>query len=393
MKEKKSKVKANMKIEYKRPSELEYKTFPFEVKSFREDENYFYFEGYLSTFGNEDRGKDVVVKGAFIESLKEHDPSLLWSHKSGDPPLGVFDSLAEDDFGLYIKARMPKEDIFVKKRIMPQMKIGSIKSMSIGYSIMGEDGAEYSEDGLVRLLKRLFLWEGSLVTIPMNERATVKTKAAIPFQEGLPIADRTRKWDSVLAVGRIRDFTGAEDGGLEDPEVQTRYKKAFLWFDEENPDLFGAYKMPIVDIIDGRPQGVPRAIFAAAAALQGARGGVFLPSEDRPRVLRTVEKYYEKMGLESPFGKTFRIDDFAAMPIREMEKLFHGGVRMSKKSSEMLVTFVKKGLSGDHSTKDKKGLSGDHSTKDKNGGEPAKEDWSSVLDSLNVLNKQVNGEK
>ena len=125
-----------------RPSKLEYKTFPFEVKSFRQDEKYFYFEGYLSTFGNEDRGGDVAVKGCTIESLKEHTPSLLWSHK-GDEPLGVFDSLVEDEFGLYVKARMPIDDTLVKGRIIPQMEIGSIKSMSIGYAVWGEKGALY----------------------------------------------------------------------------------------------------------------------------------------------------------------------------------------------------------------------------------------------------------
>ena len=47
-------------------------TVPFEIKKTNEDEKYFTFSGYASTFGNRDRGGDVVVKGAFIESLKKN---------------------------------------------------------------------------------------------------------------------------------------------------------------------------------------------------------------------------------------------------------------------------------------------------------------------------------
>ena len=114
--------------------ELKYKTVDFKEQTFKEDEKYFWFEGYLSTFGNIDRGGDVIEKGAFAESLKELIPHLFWMHKS-DEPLGVYDSVVEDQNGLYVKGRLPKDDKFVSDRVIPQMKIGSIKSMSIGYSV------------------------------------------------------------------------------------------------------------------------------------------------------------------------------------------------------------------------------------------------------------------
>ena len=61
---------------------LEYKNLSFEIKEFNNDDpDYFYFEGYGSTFGNIDRGNDVVVKGAFVESLKGQMPKLLYNIK------------------------------------------------------------------------------------------------------------------------------------------------------------------------------------------------------------------------------------------------------------------------------------------------------------------------
>lgn len=329
----------NMK-KIKLPTKIDGKLiFPFEMKDFSQDEEYFYFEGYLSTFGNEDRGGDIVEKGAFIESLKEHIPSLLWMHKS-DQPLGVFDEMREDGVGLWVKGRMPLEDKFVRDRIIPQMKIGSIKSMSIGYSIWGKDGATYAKD--VRHLNKLFLWEGSLVTIPMNDMANLKTKAAMPFSEEMPIAPRSMPWDELAALGRVREWAGTEDDGLQDPEVQEKYRQAFLWYDQEDQDVFGSYKLMIADIVEGVLTVVPRAVFAAAGRLKGARGGVwFWFEEDRPSVMRTVEKYYEKMDLSSPFGKSFRIDDFKAHDAPALEDLFRSGASMSRKSAMILISALK----------------------------------------------------
>ncbi|PZN25900.1 MAG: hypothetical protein DIU71_19115, partial [Proteobacteria bacterium] len=46
---------------------------------------------------------------------------------------------------------------------------------------------------------------------------------------------------------------------------------------------------------------VPRAIFAAAAAVQGARGGVDIPADEMPAVRRHLARYYRKMGETPPW--------------------------------------------------------------------------------------------
>lgn len=150
--------------------EKKHLNFGFEIKATSDQgSEFFEFEGYLSTFGNVDHGGDVVLKGAFTESLKERMPSLLWQHDMCEP-VGVFTEVLEDDYGLYVKAKMPKSDSLVSGRIMPQMKVGSVRTMSIGFYVMSQDDIEYRENG-VRALKKVTLVEGSLVTVPMNDRA------------------------------------------------------------------------------------------------------------------------------------------------------------------------------------------------------------------------------
>lgn len=311
---------------------------PFEVKQITEDADYFIFEGYASTFGNVDYGNDAVVKGAFIETVAELMGSnktgklpALWQHDCDDP-IGSYTELREDNYGLFVKGRLPKADTFVSGRVMPQMKAESVTAMSIGYSVI-----DYAIEGGVRLLKKLKLWEISLVTTPMNPMAEITGfKSAVAYQD-LPLASRDREWDSTAAIERVRPFLDSSDSPSD------AYRRAFLWFDETNSEEFGGYKLPIADVIDGTLAAVPRAIFAAAAAMSGARGGVDIPEEDRPAVIANINKYYAKMDLESPFNQksAVRLDDLSILTERDLEKLFKSGVCFTNQTSKRLASALK----------------------------------------------------
>jgi hypothetical protein len=112
-----------------------------------------------------------------------------------------------------------------------------------------------------------------------------------------PLADRERKWDADAAQRRVRKWAGAEE------KPNARYRKAFVWYDNDKEKNFSSYKLPIADVIDGNLMAVPRAVFAAAAVIEGARGGVDIPERDIPRVKSHLAKYYKKIGEEPPWKK------------------------------------------------------------------------------------------
>jgi hypothetical protein len=118
----------------------------------------------------------------------------------------------------------------------------------------------------------------------------------VSFQD-LPLADRGRRWDSAAADRRVRRWAGAEE------QPNQRYRKAFVWYDGENKDKFTAYKLQIADVIDGQLRAVPRAVFAAAAIMQGSRGGVDLPRKEIPRVRSHLGRYYRKLGEQPPWAR------------------------------------------------------------------------------------------
>lgn len=313
---------------------------PFEVKNVMEesqaDMDVYVFEGYASTFGNVDRGNDVVQSGAFEKCIKEYASKsqkmpVLWQHDMTEP-IGVYIDMREDSRGLYVKGVLPKADAFVRDRVMPQMRVGSVSSMSIGYVTK-----DYAYDGDIRNIKEAELLETSLVTIPMNTQAIVTNfKAAVPFQD-LPLGERNESWDSGQAVMRVRMALDSED------QPSSDYKNAFLWYDENEPDNFGSYKLPIANIRDDRLYAVPRAIFAAAAALRGARGGVDIPDADRAGVITNIERYYRKMGLESPFQerRCLRLDDVESIPdTRTLERNLTKGVFFSEKAAKSVAKLL-----------------------------------------------------
>lgn len=106
----------------------------------------------------------------------------------------------------------------------------------------------------------------------------------------LPLASRGREWDSSAATRRVGEWAGGDDL---DP---ARYRRAFFYQDEDSdPSLKGSYKLPFADVIDGRLTAVPRAIFAVAGVLEGARGGVDIPDSDKETIRRRVSAWYRRM--------------------------------------------------------------------------------------------------
>ena len=114
------------------------------------------------------------------------------------------------------------------------------------------------------------------------------------FQD-LPLADRGRRWDGAAAEKRVREWSGATE------KPNNKYREAHVWYDADAKDNFTAYKLLIADVIDGRLTAVPRGIFAAAAVMQGSRGGVDLPTGDINRVKSHLAKYYAKMDDKAPW--------------------------------------------------------------------------------------------
>lgn len=169
--------------------ELKYIERPFEVKAVDEDGT---FTGYGSVFGNVDSYDEIVAPGAFAESLAAWKassklPPVLWQHRSGEP-VGPHLEMSEDTHGLFLKGQLLVDDVQRAREARALMKAKAVNGLSIGF-VPREDS--YDRVTGIRTLKKVDLWEVSIVTFPANPQAQIaNVKSAIDALEDLDALER-----------------------------------------------------------------------------------------------------------------------------------------------------------------------------------------------------------
>lgn len=151
---------------------------PLDVKAVSDDGT---IEGYGSVFGNVDSYGEVVVPGAFTQSLvdakrKGRSIKMLWQHDPSQP-IGLWNDLAEDSKGLWVKGTLLKDVSTMAREAHGLLKAGALDGLSIGYRTLDAEPDE-KRPGVI-LLKKLELLEVSPVTFAANERARVEVVKAI----------------------------------------------------------------------------------------------------------------------------------------------------------------------------------------------------------------------
>lgn len=132
-----------------------------------------YFEGYASLFGKIDLGKDIILPGAFQQSLRRKGAKgikMLFQHDPNEP-IGIWLDIKEDRLGLYVKGRL-MQDVARAREVHSLMQAGALDGLSIGFRTL--EGHRDSKTG-IRRLKKIDLWEISIVTFPMQTEARVQS--------------------------------------------------------------------------------------------------------------------------------------------------------------------------------------------------------------------------
>jgi HK97 family phage prohead protease len=167
-------------------------------------------EGYVSVFGNVDQGGDVVMPGAFRNTLR------YWSKQAQPLPLiadhelstaGVIGSVhdaREDATGLLVRARFSSDA--KAQSVRTKMIEGHVRGMSFTYEAVKHHLGTVAGKS-VRYLQELKLFEATVTPFPMNTLAVGSAKAAMTSG----------------AVNDLPDsaFAYIEPGGSKDAEGKT----------------------------------------------------------------------------------------------------------------------------------------------------------------------------
>jgi len=267
---------------------LEYKAarLPFEIKErVSTDGGGWEVAGYASTFGGDpDAMGDVVVPGAFAESIAQRPTKFLYEHQT---PIGYQLEIREDEKGLF--GRWAIIDTMAGTDAYKLMKGGVLDSLSIGYI---PEEVVVREDG-VRLLMKCLVLEVSGVAIPANANAVITDvkdlKKAIGSHQ---TAVSSSGWDGAADEKRLKAGQSA-----------AYYRRAYAWADPEgDPTTKAAYRFIHHEVdADGNVGAANlRAASAGIGVLNGGRGGTTIPDADRAGVYRHLAAHLKSGDREPP---------------------------------------------------------------------------------------------
>lgn len=160
--------------------------------------------------------------------------------------------------------------------------------------------------------------------------------------KGLPLAPRDAEFDNDDAVKRIAAWAGVTAGGADTEKL----RRAFMFYDTRLPPTDPtSYRLPVGDVINGKLTLIYHAIYAAAALISGAHGGLpNVPPEDQAELRNVISEIYPEMAsafndssIRAPWdrsaqeGVQLSMDQFAATEPYGDVKYADPGYRDNKK--------------------------------------------------------------
>jgi HK97 family phage prohead protease len=133
----------------------------FEIKA--DNDNTGRITGYGAYYDNVDNGRDVIKSGAFNKINRS--VKMLYEHRE---LIGLWDTIKEDSKGLIVEGNINTKT--TKGADAYELaKSGALTDMSVGFK---SQDFTYDNKG-IRTITKADLYEVSLVSFPMNEKANI----------------------------------------------------------------------------------------------------------------------------------------------------------------------------------------------------------------------------
>lgn len=165
------------------------RAFPLEVRESVSTDSDLSIEGYAAVFDGEANiwglWREVILPGAFAESLTSRDQVALWDHDTGRPLARKSKGtlvLREDDHGLHVKIKMDPENTD-HRNYHRSIARGDVGGMSFMGEVELQDWEEFEAPALdVRKLKKISLWEVSTTVFPAYETTEVEARSIMDMR-------------------------------------------------------------------------------------------------------------------------------------------------------------------------------------------------------------------
>lgn len=157
---------------------IEHKNLEASEKITDVDTNKRVITGYLSQVDVEDKGNDIIEKTAFTKTLSERKNDIYFLNQHDwRQPHGKFAELEVDNYGLKFVSN-PLPNTSFSNDTLELVEKGIIQHNSIGYIV-----TKSQDEGNTRVIKELKLYEGSTVTMAMNDGAIITGLKSMNIEE------------------------------------------------------------------------------------------------------------------------------------------------------------------------------------------------------------------
>jgi uncharacterized protein len=129
------------------------------------------FTGYASLFNRRDATGDIIMPGAFSDSVKNRGAAgirMLFQHDPAEP-VGTWIDIAEDQRGLFVRGKLDA-NVQRGRELISLLQTKGVDGLSIGFKTLHATRDRTLD---ARRITKVDLWEISLVTFPMLEGARV----------------------------------------------------------------------------------------------------------------------------------------------------------------------------------------------------------------------------
>ena len=212
---------------------MEHKSKEFKIKSAGDAGT---ISGYFSTYDREpDAYGDIIAPGAFTETIQKREESghpfpLCWNHDL-NMIIGKVDSIEDTDKGPLMTASFFDTPLAQEKREI--VKSGVVYQFSFAYDVQDWEEVELEGGRKANELRKVDLFEVSIVPIPANQNA-VMTEVKAGRRNSKKDEDAIRQAISLLQS--VLDADDPEDGedeakantAVEEPEQSNPAKERLL---------------------------------------------------------------------------------------------------------------------------------------------------------------------
>ena len=207
---------------------MQIKTCPTEFK-FMEAGKVMAFAGYASKFNGIDAYGDMILPGAYSDTIVNRDKPILMMRNHWEGVIGKWTMMQEDEDGLYVEGELTPGHSLAQDTYA-LLKHGAISGLSIGYVPVDQEDGVF-EEKRVRILKKINLVEISVVDNAADSGAkitNVKDLTALKDIESLLRSRGFSRSEATAIVAQVKSIAhGERENGKAITDLIRNYKFPF----------------------------------------------------------------------------------------------------------------------------------------------------------------------